>query len=51
MCVDRSRLFETRAQFAVNLTESDFDIWVFGGVFKIVVALDRAYRSALPPDG
>ena len=49
--VDRSRLFEARAEPAVYLTDGDFDLWVFAGVCKIAVAVDRADRRALPPDG
>ena len=44
------RLFEARAEPSVYLSDCDFDLCVFGGVFEIVVAMDHAYRCALPLD-
>lgn len=50
MPVDRPRPLETRPNPSVYLADGDFDLWVFGGVFKIAIAVDRAYRRTLPPD-
>ncbi|NCG09570.1 MAG: hypothetical protein GWP33_00480 [Alphaproteobacteria bacterium] len=51
MSVDRPRLLETLAKLSVCLADGDFDLLVFGGVFKIALAVDCAYRGAIPPDG
>ena len=48
--VYRPRLFEARAEPSVYLLDCDFGLRVFSGVFEIPIAMDRAYRCALPPD-
>ena len=40
-----------RSRPSVYLVDGDFDLWVFSGIFKIAVEVDRAYRSALSSDG
>ena len=50
MPLDRPRLLNTRPKPSVYLTDGDFNLRVFDGVFKIAVAVDRAYRRALLPD-
>ena len=46
MPVYRSRLFKTLAEPSDYLSDRDFDLWVFGGIFEISVAVNRAYRGA-----
>ena len=43
MPVYRPSLFDVRAKSSVYLAYRDFDLWVFGGAFKIAVAVDPSF--------